>query len=335
MKIERIDENTIKCFLSMEELQEYDISYKDFIVKSDKARLLMDEIISQAEEEVGYEPPEFAFDMQIMMIPDQGMVLTFSDKGSESLPREIMDCLKGVKDILEGGKDSKELDAAAKEKLGKGLEELFPDGKFLRQKKEEKASKDPKKVSGKSKSGEEDTDNRASHKDKEISDDRRSKVISEEEDSAQDGDKSGKDPKTGKSQKGTKLTDAELEKVEAVVRKLAERKAALGTVEKESKEPSKPPAEAFFSFQEMNEVCRFAAIVPDTIKIKSQLYSADGSYYLLLGKGRASYMNFSKVCVQAMEFGRLDTAAEPRISYLKEQCECLIEVNALKKLRKI
>lgn len=335
MKIERIDENTIKCFLSMEELREYDISYKDFIVKSDKARLLMDEIISQAEEEVGYEPPQVAFDMQIMMIPDQGMVLTFSDKGGDSLPREIMDCLKGVKDILEGGKDSKELNGAVREKFGKGLEELFPDGKFFRQKKEEKASKDPEKVSGKSKSGEEDTDHKASHKDKEISDDRRSKVISEEEDSAQDGDKSGKASKTGKSQNGTKLTDAELEKVEAVVRKLAERKAALGTVEKGSKEPSKPPAEAFFSFQEINEVCRLAAIVPDTIKIKSQLYSADGGYYLFLEKGRASYMNFSKVCVQAMEFGRLDTAAEPRISYLKEQCECLIEVNALRKLKKI
>lgn len=160
-------------------------------------------------------------------------------------------------------------------------------------------------------------------------------MIPEEEDSAQDGDQSGKASKTGKSQNGIKLTDTELEKVEAVVKKLAKRKAALGTVEKESKESSKPPTEAFFSFQEINEVCRLAAIVPDTIKIKSQLYSTDGSYYLLLEKGRASYMNFSKVCVQAMEFGRLDSAAEPRISYLKEQCECLIEVNALRKLKKI
>lgn len=125
MKIERIDENTIKCFLSMEELREYDISYKDFIVKSDKAKLLMDEIISQAEEEVGYEPPQFAFDMQIMMIPDQGMVLTFSDKGGDSLSREIMDCLKGVKDILEGGKDSNKLNGAVGGKFQKGLEELF------------------------------------------------------------------------------------------------------------------------------------------------------------------------------------------------------------------
>lgn len=227
MKIERIDENTIKCFLSMEELREYDISYKDFIVKSDKAKLLMDEIISQAEEEVGYEPPQFAFDMQIMMIPDQGMVLTFSDKGGDSLSREIMDCLKGVKDILEGGKDSNKLNGAVGGKFQKGLEELFPDGKFFRQKKEEKASKDPEKVSGKSKSGEEDTDHKASYKDEEISDDRRSKVIPEEEDSAQDGDQSGKASKTGKSQNGIKLTDTEHGKSGSSGQETCQKKSSL------------------------------------------------------------------------------------------------------------
>lgn len=220
---------------------------------------------------------------------------------------------KGCKGYLRRRQRLKGVKRSSQRKIRQKAWKGFSRMEILQTKKEEKASKDPERISGKSKSGEEDTDHKASHKDKEISDDRRSKVISEEEDSAQDGDKSDKASKTGKSQNGTKLTDAELEKVEAVVRKLAERKAALGTVEKGSKEPSKPPAEAFFSFQEINEVCRLAVIVPDTIKIKSQLYSADGGYYLFLEKGRASYMNFSKVCVQAMEFGRLDTAAEPRI----------------------
>lgn len=38
MKIERVDEKTVKCFLSNEELEQYDISYKDFVTRSDKAR---------------------------------------------------------------------------------------------------------------------------------------------------------------------------------------------------------------------------------------------------------------------------------------------------------
>lgn len=107
MKIERIDERTVKCFLSNEELEEYDISYRDFILRSDKAREVVEDIIEQAEEEVGYQPPRFAFDLQIMMLPDQGMVLTFSDRGpeSDSPEKELADRLKSMKDyITSGGK---------------------------------------------------------------------------------------------------------------------------------------------------------------------------------------------------------------------------------------
>ena len=49
MKIERIDDKTVKCFLSNEELEEYEIDYKDFVVRSEKAKEVVQEIIEQAE----------------------------------------------------------------------------------------------------------------------------------------------------------------------------------------------------------------------------------------------------------------------------------------------
>ena len=58
MRIERIDEKTVKCFLSNQELEEYDIDYKDFIMRSEKAKEVVQEIIEQAQEEVGYKPPQ-------------------------------------------------------------------------------------------------------------------------------------------------------------------------------------------------------------------------------------------------------------------------------------
>lgn len=69
MKIEHVDDKTVKCFLSNEELEEYEIDYKDFVTRSEKAREVVQEIIEQATEEVGYKPPKFAFDLQIMMMP--------------------------------------------------------------------------------------------------------------------------------------------------------------------------------------------------------------------------------------------------------------------------
>lgn len=80
MKIERVDENTIKCFLSTEEMEEYDVEYTDFISRTDKAQELMRKIMRQAHDEVGFVPPKFAFEMQITMVPNQGLVLTFTEK---------------------------------------------------------------------------------------------------------------------------------------------------------------------------------------------------------------------------------------------------------------
>ena len=102
MRIERVDDKTVKCFLSNAELEEYEIDYKDFILRSDKAREIVQEIIEQAEEEVGYKPPKFAFDLQIMMLPDQGLILTFSDRDAEARESDqFIECLKEMKRILQ------------------------------------------------------------------------------------------------------------------------------------------------------------------------------------------------------------------------------------------
>lgn len=102
MRIERVDDKTVKCFLSNEELEEYEIDYKDFILRSDKAREIVQEIIEQAEEEVGYKPPKFAFDLQIMLLPDQGLILTFSDRDAEARESDqFIECLKEMKRLLQ------------------------------------------------------------------------------------------------------------------------------------------------------------------------------------------------------------------------------------------
>lgn len=111
MKIERVDDKTVKCFLSNEELEEYEIDYKDFVMRSEKAKELVQEIMELAEEEVGYKPPRFAFDLQIMMVPDQGLVLTFSEKDPlEHLDNKdgehLVECLKEMKRILQKNKEN-------------------------------------------------------------------------------------------------------------------------------------------------------------------------------------------------------------------------------------
>lgn len=124
MRIERIDDKTVKCFLSNEELEQYDIDYKDFVLRNEKAKEVVQEIIEQAQEEVGYKPPKFAFDLQIMMLPDQGLLLTFSEKEPDG--EQLVECLKEMKKLLLQTKEKMGLpseDTAQKNDAGQKNEE--------------------------------------------------------------------------------------------------------------------------------------------------------------------------------------------------------------------
>ncbi|MBQ9142575.1 MAG: adaptor protein MecA [Lachnospiraceae bacterium] len=121
MKIERIDDKTVKCFISNEELEEYDITYKDFVTRSEKAKEVVEEIIEQAMEEVDYKPPQFAMDMQIMMIPEKGMLLTLSEKSPEDLKNNPM--MQAYLQEMRKTLEEHFADIAAKSKQGKQTEE--------------------------------------------------------------------------------------------------------------------------------------------------------------------------------------------------------------------
>ena len=130
MKIERIDDKTVKCYLSMEELEEYDITYKDFVLRSPKAKEMVEQIIAQAIEEVGYKPPEFAMDMQIMMMPDKGMILTLSEKTPDEIRNNpvLMEYLREMKRIFE---EKLQQEGATPEGLQATIEKLLGAGGAL------------------------------------------------------------------------------------------------------------------------------------------------------------------------------------------------------------
>ena len=239
MKIERVDEKTVRCYLSNEELEEYEIDYKDFIMRSEKAKEVVQEIIMQAEEEVGYKPPKFAFDLQIMMVPEQGLVLTFSEKEPMDVKEgeQLLECLKEMKKVLQ----------KTKGQLGVARDGNAPDGQ---------------------------------------------------------------EQKSGKGQAAD------------------QGQASVGAEQKR-----KQPDFAVFAFRNIGRVMEYASVLPKNLRVKTSLYVMNEVYYLHMQKGAASYERYSRACVQALEFASLFAAEADRLEYLKEHGECLIEEQALKKLR--
>lgn len=269
MKIERVDERTVKCFLSNEELEEYDISYKDFIMRSAKAREVVEDIIIQAEEEVGYQPPRFAFDLQIMMLPDQGMLLTFSERDPEadSPEKEFLNCLKNMRDAIAGG--SHVSIAGGDGKLEEWLNDLrkFVNfGKALaRIQKNEEQTEEQKYIS--------QTDS--------------------PENAAQEG------------------------------------AAQESTEEMQDNRPDF----VVFCFARLRSVCQFAAALPEDLAVKSSLYTMEDFYFLFLERGEAPYEDYSRACIQAMEFASIYAAQRDQTGYLEEHGECVIAQDAIRKLR--
>ncbi len=101
MRIERIDDKTVKCYISNEELEGYNIDYKDFLTRSEKAKEMLHDIVVRAEAEVGFIPPQFAFDLQIMVVPEQGLVLTLSESNLKEMAEKWAPTPQDIEKIKE------------------------------------------------------------------------------------------------------------------------------------------------------------------------------------------------------------------------------------------
>ena len=85
MEFERIGKNTIQCHMTVEEMDEYGLRIEDFFTNQEKSRDFLEQLVERAEEEVGYEVEGGMVSMQLMRLPDDSLVITFSDKGEDGI----------------------------------------------------------------------------------------------------------------------------------------------------------------------------------------------------------------------------------------------------------
>lgn len=106
MEFQRIGKNTVQCRMTMEEMNEYGLGIEDFFTNQDKSRDFLEQLVERAEEEVGYEVEGGMVSMQLMRMPDDSLVITFSDKGEEGVQSMLNHIQNLVGMIDEGTADS-------------------------------------------------------------------------------------------------------------------------------------------------------------------------------------------------------------------------------------
>ncbi len=85
MEFERIGNHMVQCHISVEEMNEYGLRIEDFFTNQEKSRDFLEHLVEHAEEEVGYEAENGMVSMQLMRLPDDSLIITFSEKGDEGV----------------------------------------------------------------------------------------------------------------------------------------------------------------------------------------------------------------------------------------------------------
>ena len=121
MKYKKINEATVQCIISEEDMEEYGLTLSDIFERNEKGEGFLRDVVERAHDEVGY---RLNGDNIAMPIRDEGLVITFSDEGIAG----FQNMLEHIKEVLSGF-DPESLKEAAKAvsaqagEQKKGLEE--------------------------------------------------------------------------------------------------------------------------------------------------------------------------------------------------------------------
>ena len=97
MKFKKIDNKTLCCMLTNEDLTDNDITLEDFIHNRDKVQAFLEDLIETAKDEVGFEANGPMLSIQIMAMQPDGVMITFSEepKDMASAIRHGLEQVKG------------------------------------------------------------------------------------------------------------------------------------------------------------------------------------------------------------------------------------------------
>lgn len=98
MKYKKINDTTVQCIISGDDMTEYGLALSDILERSEKGEEFLRDIIERAHEEVGYDIGTGNIAMQITPLRDNGLSITFT----ENSPASIREVLQHVKEVLQG-----------------------------------------------------------------------------------------------------------------------------------------------------------------------------------------------------------------------------------------
>lgn len=98
MKYKKINDATVQCIITEEDMLEYGLTLSDIFERNEKGEGFLRDIIERAHEEVGYTINGESIAMQITPLRDKGLAVTFTNES----PAGFRDILQHLKEVLQG-----------------------------------------------------------------------------------------------------------------------------------------------------------------------------------------------------------------------------------------
>lgn len=114
MRFKRISTDTVRCIITQDELQENGLEMDDFLSNDGRTEEFLRKMIALAEQEVGFKVQGGPMTIQVAVLPENTLALTFSEKQSGNL----MELLEGLRSAMSN------LSEAVNEKAREKAEEL-------------------------------------------------------------------------------------------------------------------------------------------------------------------------------------------------------------------
>lgn len=96
MRFKRISSDTVRCIITQDELQENGLDMDDFMSNDGKTEDFLRKMIALAEQEVGFKVQGGPLTIQVAVLPENKLALTFSEKQDGN----FMELLEGLRSAM-------------------------------------------------------------------------------------------------------------------------------------------------------------------------------------------------------------------------------------------
>ena len=124
MRFKRISTDTVRCIVTQDELKENGLEMDDFLSNNGRTEEFLRKMIALAEQEVGFKVQGGPLTIQVAVLPENKLALTFSEKQVGNL-MEILESLRSAMSSLSNAVNDKTKEKVSKEPVTAEKKDLY------------------------------------------------------------------------------------------------------------------------------------------------------------------------------------------------------------------